>query len=156
MATRVKVEIDGAKELDRALRDLVPQIRGQKGFAQNPLRTAVRKATVPIMERASKKVRRFDNPETERVIADNIDRRLISTRERDAFTRRGDSLEGYDIGYLRKVWYAGFLELGSDTTKEKPFLRPALDEAGRDAIKVMTKELKISLDRIAKKLARQK
>ena len=156
MTNSVRIEIHGLKQLDTALRQLVPEIRGKKGFAQNPLRTATRKGADVIVEAASAKARRYDDPKTKNKVYENIVRAPISTKERDAVTKTGDSLEGYNIGFDKKVWYAIFKELGTIKQPAEPVLRPALEERKEKAIDAFADSLRKSLDAIARKLARQR
>ena len=151
----VTMRVTGLNELDRALKDLVPQIRGKKGFAQNPLRTATRKGADVIVEAAKRKAQLFDDPDTPLKVYQNIGRKPISTKERDAVTARGDSLEGYDIGVTKQAWHAIFQELGTDKQAARPFLRPAIAEKREAAIGALTSSLRKSLNAIVKKLARR-
>ena len=151
------IRTDGLRELERALRDLTPAIQGKKGFAKNPLRSAVRAMTVPVIEAARAKAP--VDPETRTSIPKAIDKRLIPIKERDRFTTRGDSFEGYDVGYrlrssagVLSAWYAGFLELGTDKQPAQPFLRPALEENKDKAISAFKAKLGKDLDLIARKL----
>ena len=172
MSATVKMETVGLKELERKLKDIVPQIRGKKGFAQSPLRTATRKAADVIVEAASQNARRFDDPSTAHRVYEGIGRKPIPVKGRDAFTRRGDSIEGYDIGlksssgkysdittrktrYANTYWQGIFQELGTDKQPAQPFLRPALESKKYIAIDVFKTSLDKSLQAIVKKLNRQ-
>ena len=155
MAVKVQAKIEGLQDLEKRLKSLVPMIRGKKGFAQNPLRTAARKGADVIVDSASQKARRFDRPDTPIRVHENIGRKPISVKERDKVTGRGDSLEGYDIGLQKKAWYGIFKELGTDRQPAQPFLRPALEEKRAEAVKVFKESLTKSLDMIVEKLARQ-
>jgi len=155
--TRFTVQVDGIQETIQALLAVAPMFQGKKGYPGNPLRNAVRAGTVPIVELASAKAPvDATDPDDGTRLADNIDIRIVSTKERDAFTRAGDSLEAYDIGYKHKgpnrSAYGGFIELGTDKMPAQPYLRPALQEGATAAVSAMNEKLKVDLAKIKKKL----
>jgi len=155
--TRFTVKVDGVQDTIKSLLAVAPMFQGQKGFPGNPLRNAVRSGTKPIVELASAKAPvDATDPDDGTRLADNIDIRIVSTKERDAFTRGGDSLEAYDIGYRHKgpngSAYGGFIELGTDKMPAQPYLRPALQEGATAAVSAMNEKLKTDLAKIKKKL----
>lgn len=155
--TRFTVKVDGVQETIQALLDIAPMFQGKKGFPGNPLRNAVRAGTKPIVDLAKAKAPiDATDPDDGSRLVDNIDIRIVSTKERDAFTRAGDSLEAYDIGYKHKgpngSAYGGFIELGTDKMPAQPYLRPALEEGATAAVTVMGEKLKTDLAKIKKKL----
>ena len=156
--TRFTVKVDGVQETIQALLAVAPMFQGKKGFPGNPLRNAVRAGTAPIVELA--KAKAPTDPDTETDIPSNIAIRLVSTKERDAFTSKGDSLEAYDIGYkvgrrgsgVKGAWYGGWVELGTDKMPAQPYLRPALQEGATAAVQAINEKLKADLVKIKKKL----
>ena len=161
------VRIEGLRELEIALRKLAPAIKG------NPLRKAVRKMTVPFFDAAVQNAHGINDPETRTNIADAMGIRLIPLSERDKFTAKGDSFEGYEVGPRKKgkglkqyaigpqvkggyysAWYAHFVEFGTDKQAAQPFMRPALEATWRKSIDVFTDDLDKTLQRTVKRLAK--
>lgn len=160
--TRFTVDVDGVDSVIQKLLDIAPMFQGKKGFPGNPLRNAVRAGAVPIEELAKAKARALGDVDaawggSTGNLADSIMKSIVSVKDRDPFTRKGDTLEGYLIGYRRKqAAYGGWVELGTDKMSAQPYLRPALQEGGKDAVKAFREKLSKDLARIEKKLAAQK
>jgi HK97 gp10 family phage protein len=166
MATET-IRIDGLKDLEKTLREIGPQIKG------NPLRAAVRAMTVPVFDASQRHAKRIDNPETRTNISDAMGVRIVPTKERDKYTARGDSLEMYEIGPRKKgkglkvgeegpqvkggyysAWYAHFVEFGTEKQAAQPFMRPAFNESKQKAVDEFTESLAKKLKKAAAKLAK--
>ena len=152
--SREFVEFEGLKELEAALRNIAPQIKG------NPLRTAARAMTVPFQERAGELAPK--DPSTKTDIALAMDKKLIPVSERDVLTAKGDSAEIYEVGPRRKkkagvlpAWYAHFLEFGTDRQSAQPFMRPAFEQTKDEAMKAFEAKLRKTLMAAAKRLAKK-
>ena len=152
------IRIDGLKELEHTLRNLAPYIKG------NPLRSAARAMTVPLIEKIQDIV--YTNPDTPTDLAKSIDKRLIPTSERDEATLKGDSVEIFEVGPRRKKtskvdsgWYAHWVEFGIPSGKgaqpARPFMRPAFESTKIPMVDVFTKNLGESLERARKRLVKQ-
>ena len=153
-----QIRIEGLKELEKALREIGPMIKG------NPLRTAARAMTVPLIEKAQELV--YTNPETDSNLARSIDKKLIPVSERDAATAKGDSVEVFEVGPRRKKssrkdsgWYAHFVEFGISGGRgaqpARPFMRPAFEGTKNQMIDAFTGKLKKSLETARKRLVKQ-
>ena len=156
--SRETIKIDGLRELEVAFREIAPKIKG------NPLRTAARAMTVPIIESAKNRV--HQNPETKTSLANAMDKRLIPVSERDAATAKGDSIEVFEVGPRKKKkkgvlpgWYAHFVEFGIPGGRQgaqpaRPFLRPAFEDTKHEQIEEFVKKFSKTLDLAAKRLAK--
>lgn len=180
MTNKVSFEVVGLKELEAAMKELVTEVRGRKGYPKNPMRTAIRKGAKVIYDQAYANASAIDDPTTKTSIARSLVLTPIPTKERDQFTARGDSREGYDIkarisnrgrgkytavefdegagGYVRSktaAAYWGWVELGTDKMRAQPYLRPAVAQAGQRAIRTFMTALGDSLEKIRRKINRE-
>jgi len=154
--TSETVRIEGLKELEFALRKFAPMLKG------NPLRTAVRAMTVPVIERMVESAKRVDNPETPGDISRTITKRLTPIKERDKALARGDSAEGYEVGPHKKdkggvkgAWYAHFVEFGTAKGQvARPFVRPAFEAARADAEKAFKDKMGKLMETARKRLVK--
>jgi len=111
MPIKTQIEIDGLDVLEARLRALPKYIKG------NQLRTAVR---VGMADRVVQEAKRRAPVKSGR-LRNAITKKIVGTGMRDAFTRVGDSFEGYNIGVnlgrSRKdpngAWYWWFVENGT-------------------------------------------
>lgn len=153
-----QIQILGLKELENTLRKIAPMIKG------NPLRTAARAMTVPMIEKAQELV--YTNPETDSNLANTIDKKLIPVSERDAATAKGNSVEVFEVGPRRRKsskkgsgWYAHFVEFGIPSGRgaqpARPFMRPAFEMTKQPMIDAFTGKLSKSLELARKRLVKQ-
>lgn len=148
--TKNPAGVEGLDVLVRNLRDLQSQMKGQRGIAQNPLRSAVRVGAKDMAERI-----REAAPEDSGKMARSITEKIIPVRERDKFTAADKSFEAYDIGATRQGFYATLVELGTSRTPAKPFMRPTLFSNETTFYRLFRDDLKKRLDRIVKTLERR-
>lgn len=148
--TRNPVALEGLDEVVGALRDLAKEMKGQKGIAQNPVRSAVRVAAKDMTERI-----REAAPERTGRMAESITLKLIPVSERDKFTSGGNSFEAFDIGPQRFAGYGGLVELGTSRTPAQPFMRPTLLGNENVFYRLFAGDLKKRIDRVAKQIERR-
>lgn len=136
MVGKVKVTVKGLKEVDRALKQIGPELAQQAGDS------ALRAMAKPIIAEA----RRIAPKRTGRY-AENI--AFQKNRKGDDDQRAGH------IG-VRAPWsrLAHLLEFGTAKMAAKPHLRPALDGQGENAVKEGGVVLARSLKNIVRKLER--
>lgn len=136
MAGRIDFKLEGAKEMERLLRELGPRVAGRVG------QRAVRAGAAPIVAEA---------------------KRLVPVRTgalRDAITsapgrRRGQDERVMLIGIAPPTSRRAHLtEFGTIHSAAHPFLRPALDSQVAAALEAMGRELASGLTREAEKLAK--
>lgn len=123
------LKISGGPELEAALRELGNKIAGRLGI--NAVRAGARviaataRAKVPVRTgRLKKSLRIFDDRELSR----------LRGSERAAYAGTREP-------------YGHLVEFGTAHSAAKPFLRPALDEAGQAAIDRMTDNLASGIER---------
>lgn len=150
-----KIQMIGLQHLEKALREIAPQIKG------NPLRNASRAMAKVVEDDARKRAPMgtdgIDDGRLKRAVA----KKLIPLRERDQATMRGNSAEVYDVGVnvgkksdKATAWYWWQVELGNENNAAQPFLRPALFNNKQQAINAFSEKLKRSLELAARKLAK--
>jgi len=129
-------EIQGAKELERALKQLGPKI--EKSVAKS----AVRAGANVIAKEARLRV-----PQESGTLKRSIRVVARSRRTGDAVasvvTRSGKRWNAKRMN----AWYAPLVEFGTKLRPATPFLRPALDSRAAEAIKAMSDKIQ---QRIAK------
>ena len=114
--TSVTTKIEGLEELAKKSNLL------KRSFGTTTLRTALRNAAKPVLQRAKEKVP-VDTGGLKRSLASRATVRKSGFGVGDVFARRGGGYEGY---------HANLIELGTSTQRAQPFLRPAIQEAARD------------------------
>ena len=102
--------------------------------AAKALRAALTAAAKPVVEEAKKRV-----PVRTGKLRDNIVKSVSASGKRGAFAR---------IGFRRKAFYGQFVETGTSKMPARPFLRPALDNKGKEAVDIFTVRLKKRIDKI--------
>jgi len=130
----VKSEIIGAKELEKALRTLPNKIQDKV------LKSALRSGAQVIRKEAKARV-----PVRSGVLKDSITVKTATEKQRD----QGLVFVGFDKTASRR---AHLTEYGTSHSAAHPFMRPALDARGSDAIKKIGDRLGPVIDREAKKL----
>lgn len=156
MPNTASVHLKGFRELDDTLRGLPNRLAGQA------LTAATRAGAVPVRDEAKRLAPR-DTGNLRRSITIRVNKR----------SRTGITMS---IGFLKRAWYGALVELGvapheirSDTSMAgddgtfygkavrhpghgpRPFLRPALDNQGDEAIRRMKARLFAEIEKIARK-----
>ena len=142
MATpTVGFEIEGLKELAKNADKL------RRSFTTSTLRTALRGAAKPVLRRAKATVP-VDSGRLKRSLGTRAKVERGGFGFADVEARRGGKYQGY---------HAHLVELGTSQQSAQPFLRPAIDAAGRagevDAafVEAINKTIERQLARIAAK-----
>lgn len=137
MADIVNFEIKGAKEMERLLKELGPQVANKVGDQ------AVRAGARPIVEEAKRLVP-VRTGQLRDSITTQVDRRSGGDNERVAL-----------IGFKRPASSrAHLVEFGTSHSAPRPFMRPALDSKHREALEEMGKVMARGITREARKLAK--
>lgn len=155
----VEFKIQGVDALTARMRALPVELR------KKPARSALGKAAKVIREQAQANARQLDDPETGRVIADNIVQRLRSRYNRrtgdvmisvGVATEKGRIPKGNpDTGPKGNTPHWHLLELGTESMAAQPFLRPAAEAKAGAAINEFAAGLDQALTRLTKRLAKQ-
>lgn len=125
MARRRLVGLEGGEELGRKLRSLDDEMSGAH------LLEAALEGSEVIRASASARA-----PRDEGVLAENIDTAAVSAKRDRAVTH---------VGPNAKAWHGIFPELGTSHSAAKPYLRPAMDEDGDQAVKAIADSLRQGL-----------
>lgn len=136
---RVDFKIEGAKEMERVLRELGPDVANRVG------RQALRAGAKVIIDEAKRLVP-VDSGALRDSIAVREDRKLKASVGHEI---------GVNIGFLKPASRrAHLIEFGTSKSPAKPFMRPAMDSQAPAALDQMGKVLARGIDREAKKLAK--
>lgn len=125
---QMRVEIEGLDVLDRRLKELDRRTTG------NILRKALRAGINVLKEEARKRVP---------VRTGKLKKGIHVTV---SLKKRGDCRA--KLGMKRKVAYGVPVELGTSHSAAKPFLRPAADTKGKDAVNAFADRLKEEIDKV--------
>lgn len=137
MADIVNFQIKGAKEMERLLKELGPQVANKVGDQ------TVRAGARPIVEEAKRLVP-VRTGELRDSITTQVSKRNGGDKERVAL-----------IGFKRPASSrAHLIEFGTSHSAPHPFLRPAMDAKHREALNEMGKVMARGITREAKKLAK--
>ena len=137
----VTIKVDGAWEIDAAFRELGSRAAGRV------LRSALTRAGTVLVKAARDRAPQKGAPDDP--YATGQLRRAISKRLRRARPGRQELLVGVQKPRSRIVH---LLEFGSAHQAAEPFLRPALDEAGPEAVEVMRQAMVAGIEREVEKL----
>lgn len=150
-----EIKIHGLDDLHKRMRAL------PAGLRKKPARSALGQAAKVIKEQAKANALQVDDPETGRVIADNIVQRFRGKYRRrtgdlmisvGVGTEKGPIPKGNpDTGPKGNTPHWHLLELGTEKMPAQPFLRPAAESAGGRALNVFADALSKALDRLVKK-----
>ena len=152
----VTIDTRELQRLSDVLRQVLPEVRGQKGFAQNPVRTAVRKMA-KVAEESVKAAAPVDTGNLKQSITSKIG----STGTRDRALVKGNSAESYYVGAKsgrnagNDGYYLPWVEQGTARSPGHPFMVKALKASQNQAQAAFVESLGKDLDRIVAKLARQ-
>lgn len=132
-------KIEGGKELDTALKQL------GRDLEKKVAKSAVRAGATVIAKEA-----RLHVPVESGTLKNSIRVVTRSKRTGDAVasvvTRSGKKYRSKNMD----AWYAPLVEFGTKNMPAKPFLRPALDSKGGDAIKRMSEIIQKRIAKLAK------
>lgn len=136
MARKSTFGISGAKEMEKLLTELGPEVARRVG------QTAVRAGAMVIVEEAKRLV-----PVRTGELRASITAVSVKTNEEKQVTA--------EIGFLKPTSRRAHLtEFGTATQAAHPFMRPAMDAKAGEALEEMGKVLGRGIDREAKKLAK--
>lgn len=147
---KMNVQIDGLKELDAKLRRIADQFedKAATGITKNALRKAAR----VVRDDAKRLV-----PVDQGNVRDNIVVVTENAKNRPS-DAPGDGPSA--LVTVRKfaksdgtpLYYARFLEFGTEKMSKKPFLRPAFDENKQSLPGIIRKSLADGIDKFVRKL----
>lgn len=131
-------KIEGGKQLERALKRIGPE------FEKKIAKSAVRAGANVIAKEA-----RLLAPDESGTLKRSIKVVARSKRVGDAVasvvTRSGKRWTARGMN----AWYAGMVEFGTEKRPATPFLRPALDGKGAEAVKAMAKKIRERMSKLA-------
>lgn len=134
-----KFKIVGGKELDAALKRIGPD------FERKIAKGAVRAGANVIAKQAKENA-----PVDDGTLRNSIRVVARSKRIGDAVvsvvTRAGKRWRSKNMD----AWYAGLIEFGTKNRPATPFLRPALDAKGAEAVKAMSRYITKRIAKLAK------
>lgn len=156
MAGRTVVRLEGFKELERALREL------PKATGKNVLRKVAKGALEPManMAKASAPVEYGDLRDSITVSSTRTARAKTKKARLVGSTFRSDPSTGIQMamgpsagkGVLN---YATFVEFGTVDAGAFPYMRPAWDSGAHPALEYIKANLKIEIDKAAKRYAKK-
>jgi HK97 gp10 family phage protein len=163
----VTIKVTGLKEVEKQL-----QMLGSKDGTR-VLRAAMMRAAQPIEQQA--KMNAANLPNGSGALEKSIGRRFVVGRQESSFLIL-PSLGGrfsvliaplksnrvavalYNLFYGRKrrgIFHGHFVEFGTKRAKKQPFLAPALNARGAQAVNTLADEIRRGLERLLKRRARQ-
>jgi len=144
----LSVHIRGAKELEHVLKQLPTHI------AERVLKNAVRAGANVIRDEA-KQLAPVSSESHRNWKGRTVPRGILRASIKTMFVKHSKSSVAFAVGLSRKSWgfYGRFLEFGTSKMKPSPWLRPAFDAKGREALDAIGKALGRGIERAAKRLA---
>jgi len=140
--------IQGAKELDNALKSLGIELETKIA------RSAVRAGAVVIKDRAVELAPISEEEGHSGTLKRSIQVVMRSKKVGDAVasvvTRAGKKYNTKGMN----AWYAGMIEFGTKHRRATPFMRPALDSQGQNAVKRMSEVIQKRIAFFARKAAK--
>ena len=135
MAFNLKVDVKGLKELKRNIRKIT------KKLERRVLKDASLAAAEPIRKEAARLVPRSAGRPSKgkKHLADSLITKFRMKRGRFRAT----------IGPKKDQFHGLFVEFGTSTQPARPFLRPALDSKGRQAVEIFRQVFKRGLEGVA-------
>lgn len=143
----------GLEDIRRKMAQVKDDVRFKAG------RKALRKAASIVVAAAKQNAESLDDPVTGRKIADNVaayfNRRRFNSDgilEMRVGVRWGAESEksNPDLGPGSKTFHWRFLELGTETIAERPFLRPALERNLDEVVNEFALQFNAELDKALK------
>lgn len=175
---KVEMNVSGLNGVLQTLQSLPPEIVSAKG---GPVKNALRKAAQVIQKQAKANVRAIvaepnkDGRPTQSTGA--LEKAITVTRGKMRGTVKGEKYlvrvphklvkyantkKNQRLGRVGKyykqeppTYYGRMLEYGTSKMRPHPWLRPAVEQKGAEAIQVFTDDLNKSIDATVKKLAQQ-
>lgn len=159
-AVKVEMKLIGADNIISLLRSLPAEVVSKRG---GPVKLALAKGARLIRDEAKRNLQQAiaeNGYVSSGLLLDNV----VASRGKAIHGSRG---ERYLVRVRRKTYpdrtgkpvtthkTANLLEYGSAHQPATPWLRPAVQTKGSEAINVMTADLVARLDRLVKKLAKQ-
>lgn len=167
--SRVSVRIEGLEGVLKTLRELPPELVSKNG---GPVRTAARKALVPMRDDAKANVRAIVvEPNADGLPSDSTGlleksigikrgrlasgkgERLVLSPGRRKYPRtekRGGKSKNITTGKV-----GGLLEFGAEKMTAKPWMRPAYQKNAPKALQIFSDELNKGIAKIQRKLERR-
>lgn len=137
MPNLVEFEIKGAREMERLLKELGPEVASRVGDQ------SLRAGAKPIVDEAKRRVH-VRSGELRDSITDQIERKRKAATERVIY-----------IGFEKPTSRRAHLEeFGTRFQDAHPFMRPALDTKPQEALQEMGRVMARGIDREARKLAK--
>lgn len=134
--------LTGAREVQRRLRDYPPKLQNKA------LRPAARSAMKIVRDAARVRARQFDDPDTPAQIWRLIVTQVGKMKEPGVIMRvgvQGGARSRKDKAY---PWYWRLIELGSETMRARPFLRPSLDNNAQAVAAKFISESNARMDKL--------
>lgn len=159
---KADVKIEGLNGILETLKKLPPEVVSKRG---GPVKSALRRGALLILKQAKENlqnVTKSTDPEKQ-YSTGLLLKNVIATRGKPPQNVRG---ERYLIRVRRKSYgrkglpvstqkTGRLLEYGSAKQPAEPWLRPALDARGEEAMQVVKRELLKEIDKVTKRLAQQ-
>jgi HK97 gp10 family phage protein len=145
----VRVDITGVAELQATLSRLPGNLQEKLGVkaifaAAKVIRDEV-KARAPIRKSAAgESGKRITAGKAEMRYPGNLKAHITRRRVR----KGSGTIVAYEVGPNARAWYGRLVELGTMTAGARPFMRPALDAKGAEAIETFRTVLEDGLDAV--------
>lgn len=142
MSTRNLFTVAGVSELRRAFAELPEKL------AKKVIRQSIRKGLKPIQAEAQRLA----------PVREGLLKKRIKIR---AFTKRKRGIIGLEIrvgqgDFLGKTFYAAMVEFGTSKMPARPYMRPAFDTKGNEALALVMALIRYGIEREARALAGRK
>ena len=139
--TKQKIDIEGLKELDEALKEL------PKATARNVVLRTLKAEAQPIADLAAQLAP--DNPRTKgKDLHKAILVKPVKARSRESDVEVA-------VGPDKKIFYAWWVEFGTAKNNPQPYMRPAWDSKALPALYGIRKRLAEEIEKARKRLARK-
>jgi HK97 gp10 family phage protein len=159
----VEVKLHGVEQTFATLRALPAEIASKRG---GPVRAALRKAAVVVQKQELANLQTVTSNATsagKRLSTGFLAKNVVVTRGKAPLGSKG---ERFLVRVRRKTYpdtngevstlkTAQLLEYGSSQQPAEPWIRPAVEGRGREAIETFERELRAGVDRAVRKLAKQ-
>lgn len=162
------VQLNGLDGVLERLKTLTPKLQ------RRVLRSAARKAMLPVRDDARERAMQLDDPQTAESIAKNITiqvstrrsrqvggvvmrvgvlggaRQYANTRQNVRKRRAGKTYRtlGSKTNPGGDTWYWRFIELGTSRQRAQPFLRPALETRAQQVTDILATEVSQGIDKL--------
>lgn len=158
---KVEMQLSGMAGVLDTLKSLPAEVVSKRG---GPVKLALAKGARLIRDQAKQNLRAQIAEGGADDSTGLLEQNIIASRGKPPFDGKGERYlvrvrrktyprEGKETVTTRKT--ASLLEYGSSNQPAKPWLRPAVQQKGADAISVITTDLTRRIDQTVKRLARQ-